>query len=71
VKLSDFAVNKNGVILEIIDNPVAAKLMEYGILPGTVFLVVNKAAFNGPLFILVGSNRIVLRRSEAATIIVQ
>jgi Fe2+ transport system protein FeoA len=71
VKLSDFAVNKQGVILEIMDSPVATKLMEYGILPGATFFVLNKAAFRGPVFIQVGSNRIVLRRSEASAILVE
>ncbi|MBI3133594.1 MAG: ferrous iron transport protein A [Bacteroidetes bacterium] len=71
MKLTDFEVNKKGIITEILDNPVASKLMEYGILPGASFYVLNKASFNGPIFIRVGSNRIVLRRTEAAAVIVE
>ena len=70
MKLTDFAINKPGTIVEITDNPVASKLMEFGILPGVHFLIINKASFNGPIFIQVGSNRIALRRAEAAAIIV-
>lgn len=71
MKLTEFEINKKGVITEILDNPVASKLMEYGILPGATFFVLNKASFNGPIFIQVGSNRIVLRRTEAASILVE
>lgn len=71
MKLSDFAVNKKGVIVEILDNPVAAKLVEFGIMPGAIFFIVNKASFNGPIFIQVGSNRLALRRTEAASILVE
>jgi Fe2+ transport system protein FeoA len=71
VKLTDFDVKKKGVITEIVDSPVAGKLMEFGILPGASFIVLNKASFNGPIFIQVGANRVVLRRDEASAIIVE
>jgi Fe2+ transport system protein FeoA len=71
VKLSEFAINKQGVIVEIMDNPVAAKLVEFGIMPGAHFYIVNKASFDGPIFIQVGSNRLALRQSEASAILVE
>lgn len=71
MRLTDFDVKKKGVITEIIDSPVAGKLMEFGILPGVTFIVLNKASFNGPIFIQVGANRVVLRREEASAILVE
>lgn len=71
MRLTDFDINKKGRITGISENPVAAKLMEYGILPGASFFIVNKASFNGPIFIQVGENRIALRRSEAVAISVE
>lgn len=70
MKLSDFAIAKPGVIVEVQDTPIAAKLMEYGILPGADFIIINRAAFNGPLMLRVGSLRVVLRASEADAIVV-
>lgn len=71
MNLTEFELNKKGIITEILDNPAASKLMEFGLLPGASFFVRNKAAFNGPIFIQVGSNRIVVRHSEAASILVE
>ena len=68
MKLTDFEINQKGKITGIEDNPVAAKLMEYGILPGAHFSILNKASFNGPIFIRIGKNRIALRRAEASAI---
>lgn len=70
MKLSEFAMNKQGVIVEILDNPVAAKLVEFGIMPGAIFFIVNKASFKGPIFIQVGTNRLALRWHEASSILV-
>jgi Fe2+ transport system protein FeoA len=57
--------------VEIMDNPVAVKLVEFGIMPGAHFFIVNKASFDGPIFIQVGSNRLALRQSEASAILVE
>lgn len=71
MNLTEFELNKKGVIKEILESASSTKLIEYGILPGTSFSILNKASFNGPIFILVGANRIALRRAEAAAIIVE
>jgi len=71
VKLTEFELNKEGVIKEILESSASTKLVEFGIFPGVSFLILNKASFNGPLFIQIGSNRIALRRAEAAAIIVE
>ena len=71
LRLCDLKVKKMGVIKYIQENPVAAKLAEFGLLPGTKFSILNKAPFEGPIFILVENNRIALRKKEAAFIIVE
>ena len=71
MNLTEFELNKTGVIKEILESAESTKLIEYGILPGVSFSILNKASFNGPIFILIGSNRIALRRAEAAAIIVE
>lgn len=68
MKLFDFKVNQKGRVIRIEDNPVAAKLMEFGILPGANFHVLSKASFQGPIFIRIGNNRIALRKEEASVI---
>ncbi len=71
LRLSDFKKEQMGVIKHVLDNPIASKLIEFGIIPGVQFSILNKAPFNGPIFIQVENNRIALRRKEAAFIIVE
>ena len=71
VKLSNFKVQKNGIIKRVVENHLSAKLFEFGILPGAHFSVLNRAPFNGPIFIMIDNNRIALRRNEADFIIVE
>ena len=71
MRLSDFDVNKQGIIREVKDSPVAAKLLEFGILPGAHFFILNKSVFHGPIFLKVGDNKVAIRRQEADVIIVE
>jgi Fe2+ transport system protein FeoA len=71
LKLTELALNKEGVIVAIADLPVTARLVEFGIYPGATVRIVNKSAFNGPLFLEVGESRIALRKSEAEAILVE
>lgn len=71
MNLTEYTLNKPGVIKEILENAVSAKLFEFGILPGTSFSIVTKASFNGPIFIQVGTSRIALRKEEALAILVE
>ena len=71
IRLSDFKIKQIGVIKQVLDNHIAAKLFEYGIVPGVQFSILNKAPFKGPIFIQIDNNRIALRRSEAAFIMVE
>jgi ferrous iron transport protein A len=71
IRLSDFKIKEMGVVKRIVENHLSSKLVEFGILPGVQFSILNKAPFNGPIFILIDNNRIALRRNEAAFIIVE
>lgn len=49
------------------------KIIEMGLLPGTVFRVLYQAPFSGPLYVEFGEekSRIALRQEEARFIIVE
>ncbi|MGB1103239.1 MAG: FeoA family protein [Crocinitomicaceae bacterium] len=70
-KLSEYTTNQSGVIQKILDADVAERLVEFGFLPGTVFSVVSRAPFNGPLCVQIDNNRIALRLKEAAFVLVE
>ncbi|GGG42895.1 FeoA family protein [Epilithonimonas arachidiradicis] len=74
-KLCCFPKNKIGKILGY-DNEnlqMPTKIIEMGLLPGTIFRVLYQAPFNGPLYIEYGSDktRIALREAEARFIQVE
>lgn len=71
LRLSDFKTKQIGVIKHVLENHISTKLVEFGILPGVEVSILNKAPFNGPIFIQIDNNRIALRKKEAAFIIVE
>jgi ferrous iron transport protein A len=71
MKLSELNINTKGIIKNVMDGPVTAKLFEFGVLPGAKFTVIARAAFKGPIYLRVGTNLIALRRKEAEFIIVE
>jgi Fe2+ transport system protein FeoA len=71
LKLTEFALNKEGIIIAIIEGPVTARLVEFGIYPGASVRIVTRSSFNGPLFLAVGESRIALRKTEAEAILVE
>lgn len=70
MRLTDIRINQVGVINEVLDNPLITKLFEFGLLPGTTFVVINIAPFKGPISILVNNTRIALRQKEAEFVLV-
>ncbi len=70
-KLTEYETEKSGVIKAVLENQISAKLAEFGFLPGAVFSILNKAPFNGPIFIQIENNKVALRRREAAFILVE
>lgn len=69
-KLSDIKLNQEGVIIDVLDNPLISKLLEFGLLPGATIKVVNIAPFKGPVSLLVGNSRIAIRHQEADFVLV-
>lgn len=71
MKLSDCKINTEGIIKEILESEFDNKMLEYGIVPGVKLTVVSKAAFGGPIYISIGSQRIAIRKKEATQIIIE
>lgn len=71
MKLSECKNNTNYVIKEVIESDFDSKLMEYGIIPGAVVSVLNKAPFSGPIYISIDFQRIAIRQAEASYIILE
>lgn len=68
-RMSTFPKKKKGKIVDY-DNEnlsMPTKIVEMGLLPGTVFVILNQAPFGGPLYVEFGSerSRIALRKEEA------
>ncbi|MGV6862460.1 MAG: FeoA family protein [Putridiphycobacter sp.] len=70
-RLTDIKIHKKGVIKFVEDNPLIAKMFEFGLLPGTPITVMNKAPFFGPISILVDDSIIALREKEARFILME
>jgi ferrous iron transport protein A len=68
VKLSECNTSFKGEIKEVLESEFDSKLMEYGIIPGAELVVLNKAPFNGPIYISIGSQKIAIRKEEASFI---
>ena len=71
MKLSDCKTKTEGIIKEILESEFDNKMLEYGIVPGVKLVVVSKAAFGGPIYIAIGSQRIAIRKKEATHIILE
>ncbi|MEN8928863.1 MAG: FeoA family protein [Flavobacteriales bacterium] len=71
MNLSDCKISTVGVVKEIIESEFDDKMLEYGIVPGVNILVVSKAAFGGPIYIAIDSQRIAIRKKEARQIIIE
>lgn len=67
--LDDLKAGEHGVIEGIdCDPPVARRLMELGLVPGTDIAVIRRAPMGDPLEVSVRGVRLSLRRSEACQI---
>ena len=71
MKLSDCNIKTEGIIKEVLESEFDNKMLEYGIVPGVRLTVVSKAAFGGPIYISIESQRIAIRKNEAAFIILE
>ena len=71
MKLSECAKHTEYTIKEVVESEFDSKLMEYGIIPGASLRVLNRAPFNGPIFLAIGSQQIAVRKQEASHIILE
>jgi ferrous iron transport protein A len=69
VTLGDLRVGERATVLRLsIERPVARRLMELGLLPGTSVDVVRVAPLGDPIEIALRGYRLSIRRSEAARV---
>jgi len=71
MKLSELKKNSSVVIAEVLESDISLKLFEFGFLPGAEITVVNKAPFNGPIYVSIDGALISLRKAEAETVIIK
>ena len=71
MKLSEYKNNSEFTIKEVLESDFDSKLMEYGIIPGASGNILNRAPFNGPIYISIGSQKIAIRRIEASYIFLE
>ncbi len=71
IPLSKLKRKMVGKILSIESEDVLTKLVELGIMPGVQFSIQNIAPFNGPLAIWINDSKVILRKKEAASILVE
>jgi len=69
--LGQLPLKRSAVIVRISDTEMSAKFFEFGLLPGAVVLVLTRAPLNGPLCILLGEVRMMMRKKEAELIFVE
>lgn len=71
MKLSDLKRNEKALVLSVEESDFSLKLFEFGLLPESEVRIVNKAPFNGPIYIAIGDNLISLRKDEASTVLLK
>jgi ferrous iron transport protein A len=71
MKLSEAKKNSSVIIDQVLESDVTLKLFEFGFLPGAEMTVVNKAPFNGPIYVSIDGSLISLRKAEAETVILK
>ena len=69
MNLTELKKNQSAIISDVLESDVSLKLFEFGLLPGAKIEIMNKAPFNGPIYISVNGSLISLRKAEAETVI--
>jgi ferrous iron transport protein A len=68
--LADLSPGNESVIKEFLDPDLALKLIELGCLPGEKIFFEKTAPFGCPIVVIVGKNKLCLRKNEACAIVV-
>ena len=71
MKLSQVENNKLVTIKSLEKSDFSSKFHEFGIIPGAKIKILNKALFNGPIYLEIDSSRIAIRNEEATFIEVE
>lgn len=74
IRLSDFPKNQMGKIFGYENEAIMpSKIIEMGLLPDTLFVILYQAPFHGPIYIEFGTekSRLALREEEAHHIMVE
>ena len=69
--LADLMPGKESTIKDFLDPEFALKLIELGCLPGEKIFFEKTAPFGCPLIVIVGKNKLCLRKNEAQTIVIE
>jgi ferrous iron transport protein A len=70
MKLSDIPHHQKSQIIGFVNDMMATKLLEMGLLPGSTIEVLRSAPWGCPLYVKVQNHRLALRKKEADNIIV-
>lgn len=71
IPLSNLKEKIKAKISSIESEDVLTKMMELGVMPGGSFVLENRAPFGGPIAILVNGTKIILRKNEAKSILIE
>ncbi|MFK8038677.1 MAG: ferrous iron transport protein A [Crocinitomicaceae bacterium] len=71
IPLSRLKTEMPAVISEVKSIDLLPKLLELGIMPGVELEIQNKAPFRGPISILVNGTKVLIRKKEADSILVE
>ena len=69
--LSELKKGEAGIIKEFTDKDLSLKLLELGLLPGELIRVENIAPFGDPISISISGTTLSMRKSEAATVLLE
>lgn len=68
MKLSELSKGSRAMIVSVNSSPLEVTLMKLGVVTGDIVTLSDFAPFGGPLAMQIGSNKVALRRSDAARI---
>ncbi len=70
IPLSSLKEGEHGIVTELELSPIAVQLTEMGIMPGVEIQVYKLAPLGDPMVLTIRDTELTLRKSEAATILV-
>lgn len=68
--VADLQPGEVGKIFRFLDDQMAGKLIDMGVLPGCMVQVVRMSPFGGGLYLKIGGHNFAIRKAEASQILV-